>query len=95
MRKDIATLTDQITSALNEFAGSANKQARSGYRQARSNADDMMSDWAERGSAAAGAAYDAAMSMEDSVEDAISERPLIAIGLAVAFGFMLGATWRR
>jgi threonine aldolase len=39
VKNDIAALTDQITDALNSFAGSATKQARRGYKQARANAE--------------------------------------------------------
>ena len=39
VKNDIAALTDQITDALNSFAGTATKQARRGYKQARANAE--------------------------------------------------------
>ena len=39
VKNDIAALTDQITDALNAFAGSAGKQARRGYKQARADAE--------------------------------------------------------
>ena len=35
VKNDIAALTDQITDALNTFAGAASRQARRGYKQAR------------------------------------------------------------
>jgi ElaB/YqjD/DUF883 family membrane-anchored ribosome-binding protein len=95
VKNDIAALTDQITSALNEFAGSASKQARRSYKEARSNVDGVMSDLQERGSAAADSAYDAAISLEETLEDAIVERPLATVGIAVALGFLIGVTWRR
>ena len=95
MKKDIAVLTDQITSALNEFAGSAKKQAGRSYKDARSNVDGMVSDLQERGSAAAESAYDAAMSLEETLEDAIVERPLATVAIAAAVGFLIGVTWRR
>ena len=41
------------------------------------------------------AAYDAAYSMEESVEDAIHQRPLAAVGLALGLGILIGAAWRR
>ena len=37
MKNDIAALTDQITDAINSFAGTASKQARRGYKQVRAN----------------------------------------------------------
>ena len=50
VKNDIAALTDQITDVLNSFAGTARKQARRGYKQARANADSAVDDMSERGS---------------------------------------------
>jgi ElaB/YqjD/DUF883 family membrane-anchored ribosome-binding protein len=95
VKNDIAALTDQITDALNAFAGQANKQARRGYRQARANMDATMDDMSERGGAMMDAAHDAASSLEESLEDVITQRPLATVGLALGVGFLIGAIWRR
>jgi ElaB/YqjD/DUF883 family membrane-anchored ribosome-binding protein len=95
VKNDIAALTDQITDALNTFAGSAKKQARRGYKQARDNVDGMVSDASERGGAMMDAAQDAAYSIEESLEDVITQRPLATVGLAIGLGFLIGVTWRR
>lgn len=95
VKNDIAALTDQITDVLNSFAGTAGKQARKGFRQARANAESAMDDMSERGSAMMGAAQDAASSIEESLEDVITQRPLATVGLAIGLGFLIGATWRR
>ncbi len=95
VKNDIAALTDQITDALNAFAGKANDQARSGYRQARQNMDQTFDDMSERGNAMLGAAQEAASSLEERFEDVITQRPLATVGLAIGLGFLIGATWRR
>ena len=95
VKNDIAALTDQITDALNTFAGAASKQARRGYKQARANVDSAVDDLSERGSAAMDAAQDAATSIEETLEDLVHERPLATIGLALGLGFLIGAAWRR
>ena len=95
VKNDIAALTDQITDALNNFAGTAGKQARRGYRQARAGAEQAVDDMSERGSAMMDAAQDAASSIEESLEDVITQRPLATVGLALGLGFLLGAMWRR
>jgi ElaB/YqjD/DUF883 family membrane-anchored ribosome-binding protein len=95
VKNDIAALTDQITDALNSFAGTASKQARRGYRQARANAEAAVDDMSERGSAMMDAAHDAASSIEETLEDVITQRPLATVGLAIGLGFLIGATWRR
>ena len=95
VKNDISALTDQITDALNSFAGSARKQARRGYKQARENVDATVDDMSERGSAMMDAAQDAAYSIEESLEDVITQRPLATVGLALGLGFLIGAMWRR
>jgi len=95
VKNDIAALTDQITDALNAFAGQANKQAKRGYRQARDNMDSTFDDMSDRGSAMMSAAQDAAGSIEESLEDVITQRPLVTVGLALGLGVLIGAMWRR
>ena len=95
MKNDINALTEQITDALNSFAGSAQKQARRGFRQARANVDSAVDDLSERGSAVMDAAQDAATSIEETLEDVITQRPLATVGLALGLGFLIGVTWRR
>jgi ElaB/YqjD/DUF883 family membrane-anchored ribosome-binding protein len=95
VKNDISALTDQITDALNAFAGTAGKQARRGYKQARANVDSAVDDISERGSAMMDAAQGAASSIEESLEDVITQRPLATVGLALGLGFLIGVTWRR
>jgi len=95
VKSDIAALTEQITDALNSFANSTSKQARRGYRQARENMDSAMDDVSERGSAMMEAAHDAYGSIEETLEDAITQRPLATVGLALGIGFLIGVAWRR
>jgi ElaB/YqjD/DUF883 family membrane-anchored ribosome-binding protein len=95
VKNDIAALTDQITDALNSFAGTARTQARRGYKQARENVDATVDDMSERGSAMMDAAQDAASSIGETLEDAITQRPLATVGVALGLGFLIGVTWRR
>jgi ElaB/YqjD/DUF883 family membrane-anchored ribosome-binding protein len=95
VKNDIAALTDQITDAINTFAGTAQKQARRGYKQARANVDSALDDASERGGAMLDAAQDAAYSIEETLEDVITQRPLATVGIALGIGFLIGVTWRR
>jgi ElaB/YqjD/DUF883 family membrane-anchored ribosome-binding protein len=95
VKNDIAALTDQITDALNSFAGTARKQARRGYQQAREKVDSTVDDMSERGGAMMDAAQDAAYSIEETLEDVITQRPLATVGLALGVGFLIGMAWRR
>jgi ElaB/YqjD/DUF883 family membrane-anchored ribosome-binding protein len=91
VKDDISALADQITDVLNSFAGTAKKQARRSYKQARANVDAAVDDMSERGAAALDTAY----SLEESLEDVITQRPLATVGLALGLGFLIGAAWRR
>ncbi len=95
VKSDIAALTDQITDALNTFANATGKQARRGYKQARDNMDSTLDDFSERGSAMMGAAQDAYGSIEETLEDAITQRPLATVGVALGIGLLIGMAWRR
>jgi ElaB/YqjD/DUF883 family membrane-anchored ribosome-binding protein len=95
VRDDVARLTDQITSVLQEFTDVAGRKAGRNYRDARSSLHTMLSDASERGRDMAGSAYEAANSLEESVEDMVSERPIATIGIALAIGFVIGFTVRR
>jgi ElaB/YqjD/DUF883 family membrane-anchored ribosome-binding protein len=95
VKNDISALTDQITDVLNSFAGTAKKQARRGYKEARANVDSAVDDMSERGGAMMDAAQDAAYSIEESLEDVITQRPLATVGVALGLGFLIGAMWRR
>jgi len=95
VKGDISALAEQLSDALKAFTGDASKQARRGYKQARQNVDSLLSDASERGSAAMDAAQEAAASLEETLEDAIQQRPIAAVGLAIGLGFLIGVTWRR
>jgi ElaB/YqjD/DUF883 family membrane-anchored ribosome-binding protein len=95
VKNDIAALTGQITDAINTFAGDAKRQAKRGYKQARAQVDSTMDDMTERSGAMMEAAQDAAHSIEETLEDVITQRPLATVGLAIGLGFLIGATWRR
>jgi ElaB/YqjD/DUF883 family membrane-anchored ribosome-binding protein len=95
VKSDIAALTDQITDALNTFAGATKKQARRGYKQARASVDSALDDVTARGGDMLDAAQNAAVSVEETLEDAIAQRPIAAVGLALGLGFLIGVTWRR
>ena len=102
VKKDISALTEQLTDVLNSYAGTAKKQARQGYNDARGRAEGLASDWSgvasdwqDRGMAAYEDARDAAYSIEESLEDSIQERPLAAVAIALGIGFVLGAAWKK
>lgn len=95
VKNDISVLTERIREALSAFSGQATRKARRGYREARRNIDAALSDAQAQGNAAVEAAQEAAASIEETLENAIQERPIAAIALAAGLGFLIGVTWRR
>ncbi len=95
VKGDISALSRQISDVMNSLAGTARREARRTYKQARATAEGAVGDLSERGSAMMDAAQDAASTIEETLEDAITERPLAAIGIAIGLGFLIGVTWRR
>ncbi|WP_024517590.1 DUF883 family protein [Bradyrhizobium sp. Tv2a-2] len=88
VKRDIADLTDHITDTVNALGDAARRQARRGYKQA-------MDDLSERSGAMMDAAQDAAASVEERLEDIITQRPLATVGLALGLGLLIGMSWRR
>jgi ElaB/YqjD/DUF883 family membrane-anchored ribosome-binding protein len=95
VKNDIAALTNQITDALNSFAGTAKKQARHGYKQARANLESALDDATARSGDMLDAAQNTANSAGESLEELITQRPFVTLGLALGLGFLIGATMRR
>ena len=95
VKNDISSLTDQVSDALDALTGTARKRARLEYKQARANVDSVLSDVSERSNAAINAAQSAVTTIEDTLEEAIQQRPLATVGLAIGLGFLIGVTWRR
>lgn len=95
VKNEISALADQVSDALSALTGTAKKQARRGYRQAKANVDSVLSDVSERGNAALDAAQSAVTTIEDTLEETIQQRPLATVGLAMGLGFLIGVTWRR
>jgi ElaB/YqjD/DUF883 family membrane-anchored ribosome-binding protein len=95
VKDDISALADQVTDSFHALAGAARKRARQGYEQAQTGMDSAIDEAAERGSAFAGAAQEAVASIEETLEEAIAQRPLATVGLALGLGFLIGISLRR
>jgi ElaB/YqjD/DUF883 family membrane-anchored ribosome-binding protein len=95
VKNDISALTAQLSDALDTLTNSAQKRARRGYKDARAGVDAFVDDASKKGAAALEAAQEAAATLEESIEDAIVQRPLATVGLAIGLGFLIGVTWRR
>ncbi len=95
LRSDIAALGGELTNTLKSVSGTAQASARRGYKIAQDGVTATVSDLRKQGASALEQVQDTAESLEESLEDAVRQRPLAAVGLAIGLGFLIGATWRR
>ena len=95
VKNDVAHLTQQIVDAVNALAAVAQNQGRRSLRQARANIDQAVSGASDRAGAVTTAAQGAASSVADSLAEAIQERPITSVALAMSVGFVIGVAWRR
>ena len=95
MRDAIGGLSDQISDAASDIGAVAKDQARRGMKHARANMGSMVNDASDRLGVVANRAQSQASSLGDSLEDAIQERPLSTLALALGLGFLAGVIWRR
>jgi ElaB/YqjD/DUF883 family membrane-anchored ribosome-binding protein len=95
MRDAIGGLSDQISDAASDIGAVAQDQARRGMKHARANMGSMVNDASDRLGVVANRAQSQAASLGDSLEDAVQERPLSTLALALGLGFLAGVIWRR
>jgi len=95
MRDAIGGLTDQISDAASDIGAVAQDQAKRGYKHARANVGSMVNDASDRLGVVANRAQSQASSLGDSLEEAVQERPLATLALALGLGFLAGVIWRR
>jgi len=96
MKDAISGLSDQIADTASDLGTAAQEQAKRGVKYAREHGGDaMVAAASDQVGAAASAAQSQASSLADTLEDAVRERPMSAVALALGLGFVIGAAWRR
>lgn len=95
MKNATGGLSDQIADAASDIGTVAQEQAKQGLRHARANMGSMVSDASDRLGVVADQAQSQASSLGNTLEDAIQERPLSSVALALGLGFLAGVIWRR
>jgi ElaB/YqjD/DUF883 family membrane-anchored ribosome-binding protein len=88
LRSDVARLGAQIADI---FASRGN----AAWSRARSNIEGVMSDASAKGQEAVSAVREVGDNMVDAIDESLQKRPYTTLALAVAIGFLFGATWRR
>jgi ElaB/YqjD/DUF883 family membrane-anchored ribosome-binding protein len=95
MKDAIGDLSDQISDAASDIGAVAQEQARRGLKHARANIESVANDASDRLGVVADRAQSHAASLGDSFGDAIQERPLSTLALALGLGFLTGVILRR
>jgi ElaB/YqjD/DUF883 family membrane-anchored ribosome-binding protein len=95
MKDALGNLSNQIADAAGDVSAVAQEQAKRGLKHARGHMDSIVSDASDRVGAVASAAQSQAATIGDTLEEAIRERPLSMVALAIGLGFLVGVTWRR
>jgi ElaB/YqjD/DUF883 family membrane-anchored ribosome-binding protein len=95
MRDAIGGLSDQISDAASDIGSVAQERARRSLKHARANMGSMVNDASDRLGVVANRAQSQASTFGGSLEDAIQERPLATLALAIGLGFLAGVIWRR
>lgn len=88
LKADMARLTEQVSALVGSAAGDAMGAMRAQVRRARETVEGAAGEASE-------AVTDVADTFMEAVEDSLQRRPLTTLGMAVALGFLFGATWRR
>jgi ElaB/YqjD/DUF883 family membrane-anchored ribosome-binding protein len=95
MKNVISGLSGQIADAASDIGTAAQEQAKRGLRDAHANMGSVAADASDRLGVVAGVAQSQGSSLVDKLEDAVRERPLSTVALALGLGFLIGAAWRR
>jgi ElaB/YqjD/DUF883 family membrane-anchored ribosome-binding protein len=88
LRNDVAKLTSQIADIFASKGGAA-------WSRAKSNIEGVVSDASAKGQEAVDAVREVGDNMVDAIDESLKKRPYTTLALAVAIGFLFGATWRR
>src|ERR1700730_14397685 len=88
LRNDVSRLTSQIADI---FAAKGNDA----WSRAKSNLEGVVSDASAKGQEAVDAVREVGDNVVDAIDESLKKRPYTTLALAVAIGFLFGATWRR
>jgi ElaB/YqjD/DUF883 family membrane-anchored ribosome-binding protein len=88
LRNDVSQLTSQIADIFATKGSDA-------WGRAKSNLEGMVSDASAKGQEAVDAVREVGDNVVDAIDESLKKRPYTTLALAVAIGFLFGATWRR
>jgi ElaB/YqjD/DUF883 family membrane-anchored ribosome-binding protein len=92
MGDTLGGLSHEVADAASDISSGGQGQVNRGLNHARANVGSMVNDASDRLGVVANRANTLG---GGSLEDAIQERPLATLALAVGLGFLAGVMWRR
>jgi ElaB/YqjD/DUF883 family membrane-anchored ribosome-binding protein len=92
LREDLGTLAEEVAGLMSSTGNQALDEVKNRIRRIRTSLDDLVSDAGTRGRDALREAGD---TVGTALEEAVKERPLTTLALAIGIGFILGASWRK
>ncbi|MBV6487878.1 MAG: DUF883 family protein [Pseudorhodoplanes sp.] len=95
IQKDLQTLQQDVSKLAAQLAQLAGAKGADALRIARANIDGVVSEAGAKGREAAEAVRDVRDNLANAVDESITNRPYTTLAMALALGFVFGATWRR
>ncbi|MCZ7641785.1 MAG: hypothetical protein M5U33_02205 [Pseudorhodoplanes sp.] len=95
IQKDLQTLQQDVSKLAAQLAQLAGAKGADALRIARANIDGVVSEAGAKGREAAEAVRDVRDNLANAVDKSITNRPYTTLAMALALGFVFGATWRR
>ena len=92
---DLEALRGDVTRLAAQFANVFAARGSAAWSRAKSNIEDAVSDASAKGQEAVHAVREVGDNLVEAIDESLKKRPYTTLALAVAIGFLFGATWRR
>jgi ElaB/YqjD/DUF883 family membrane-anchored ribosome-binding protein len=95
LQNDLSAIKGDLKLFAEQLSTLMGRKARSRAGETRARLDEAISDATDRGQEAFETVRDTVDSWSTDAEETLKRNPLMAIGIALGVGFLLGAAWRR
>jgi ElaB/YqjD/DUF883 family membrane-anchored ribosome-binding protein len=95
IQADLEALRNDVTRLTSQIADIFATKGTAAWSRAKSNLEGVVSDASAKGQEAVDAVREVGDNMVDAIDESLKKRPYTTLALAVAIGFLFGATWRR
>jgi ElaB/YqjD/DUF883 family membrane-anchored ribosome-binding protein len=95
LHKDLQMLRDDFSRLAQQVADIVAYQGNAAWQRARTGIDGVMSDAQDKSHEAADAMREVSDKFVEAVDESIKNRPYTTLAMALGFGFLFGAMWRR